>query len=160
LSNFNISFYHLKIVLIAIIGIARADMSYAAIGAYDFESEDQRLRYQFLVHELRCPKCQNQNLSDSNSQIAIDLRDEVARMVLEGKPDDEIKNYMVSRYGDFVLYRPPVQSNTVLLWWAPAIMLGTGMLIFFIIILRRRGQLDPHENNTQEQSATENNEIT
>lgn len=148
--------------LLLLICIGRSAISIAAIGAYDFESDDQRLRYQFLVHELRCPKCQNQNLSDSNSQIAIDLRDEVARMVLEGRPDDEIKNYMVSRYGDFVLYRPPVQSNTLVLWWAPVLMMGLGALIFFVIVLRRRAGIENSDNLPEENegtdSAKDNNE--
>lgn len=121
-------------------------LGHAAIGVYEFESELQRDRFQLLVHELRCPKCQNQNLSDSNSQIAIDLRDEVARMVKEDFSNTEVNEYMVNRYGDFVLYRPPVQTNTLVLWWAPVVMLGLGALIFVSVILRRRkGVVDETE---------------
>ena len=135
-------FYCGKLFLVVSAGLLVGFTSLAvlsqAIDAYDFESELDRARYQYLVQELRCPKCQNQNLSDSNSAIAIDLRNEVARMIIERLDDDEIKEYMVNRYGDFVLYRPPVQNNTLVLWWGPVGMLLMGALIFLSIVLRRR----------------------
>lgn len=143
-------------------------MGYAAIGVYEFESESQRDRFQLLVHELRCPKCQNQTLSDSNSQIAIDLRDEVARMVKEDLSNSEVNEYMVNRYGDFVLYRPPVQTNTLVLWWGPVVMLGLGALIFVSIILRRRKSVITNAENSdvnvlkaaQESSDGDQKEVT
>ena len=103
----------------------------------EFDKEEDRSRYQNLIFELRCPKCQNQNLADSNSQISIDLRAEVVRLIKEGKTDDEIKRFMVSRYGDFVLYEPPVQKNTLILWWAPVVMVCVGLGVFFVIVVRR-----------------------
>ena len=111
--------------------------AFAAFDVLEFANDGERARYHALIAELRCPKCQNQNLADSNSQIAIDLRNEVYRMLTEGKSDDEIKSFLVDRYGDFVLYRPPVQSNTLFLWWAPAIMLGLGVLVFGFIVVQR-----------------------
>ncbi|WP_236074911.1 cytochrome c-type biogenesis protein [Teredinibacter purpureus] len=121
----------------------------AGIDAYEFDSEVDRARYQRLAQELRCPKCQNQNLSDSNSAIAIDLRNEVARMIREGRSDSEIKTYMVNRYGDFVLYRPPIQNNTLVLWWAPAVMLFVGLCVFVVIAFRRRRLVDSGSGDVQ-----------
>lgn len=112
-------------------------LSVSAIDVVQFEDPVLRERYESLAYELRCPKCQNQNLSDSDSQISEDLRREVARLLREGKTDKEIKDTMVSLYGDFILYRPPVQNNTLVLWLAPAILLGVGVLIFGITIFRR-----------------------
>ena len=109
----------------------------SAIDVHDFSSEENLQLYQKLSEELRCPKCQNQNLSGSNSQIAIDMRTEVARLVEEGMTEAEVKGFMVDRYGDFVLYRPPVQSNTMVLWVGPAVIFGIGIVIFAIILVRR-----------------------
>lgn len=110
----------------------------AAIDVYDFPSEDQRKRYQKFLEELRCPKCKNNNLAGTNSEIAVDLRRELHKMVLEGKTDEEIVDFMVSRYGDFVLYRPPVQGNTIALWAGPGVFLLIGFGVIAWIVLRRR----------------------
>lgn len=102
-------------------------------------------RYQRLVAEYRCPKCQNQNLAESNSPISIDLRTEIRRLLEEGNSDEQISNYLVARYGEFVLYRPKVQANTYLLWLAPAALLLLGLGIVIFIIVRQRQALNPSE---------------
>lgn len=117
-----------------------AGLSFAVIETYEFEDDSQRARYHRFVEELRCPKCQNQNLAGSNSPIAADLRKQLHRMLLEGKSDEQIQQYMVDRYGDFILYRPQVNRNTALLWLAPGLMLGVGLLIWFVQLRRGRGQ--------------------
>ncbi len=96
---------------------------FAAIETYDFQNDDQRARYRQLAEELRCPKCQNQNLADSDSQIAADLRRELHRLLLEGQSNEQIVDFMRERYGDFVMYRPPLQNNTLLLWLGPPALL-------------------------------------
>jgi cytochrome c-type biogenesis protein CcmH len=106
-----------------------------------FENAQQEERFNHLTRELRCLVCQNQNLADSDAQLAHDLRTEVHEMLLAGKSDDEIKQYMVDRYGDFVLYRPPVQENTFLLWLAPIILLLGGAMVLFVIIRKRTALL-------------------
>ena len=116
---------------------------------YGFVTAIQLQRYQALVFELRCPHCQNQNLADSDSQIAKDLRAEVVRLIKEGEKDDEIKDFMVARYGDFVLYRPPMQRNTLILWWAPFILLLIGALVFILIVYRRGKQLTSRDDDDQ-----------
>jgi cytochrome c-type biogenesis protein CcmH len=94
-------------------------------------------RLQKLSEELRCLVCQNQNIADSNAELAQDLRREVRSMIKDGKSDKEIVDFMVARYGDFVLYRPPVQGNTLLLWGGPVALLVLG-IIALITYQRRR----------------------
>lgn len=98
---------------------------------YPFDNDVDKERFEILAEELRCPKCQNQNLADSNAPVASDLRDKVYELMQEGQTDDEIVGYLVDRYGDFVRYNPPVQKNTFFLWFAPGIMvlIAVGMII-------------------------------
>ncbi len=110
----------------------------AVVDVREFDSEEARARYYKFIEELRCPKCKNQNLAGSNSPIALDLRRELHRLIDEGKSDDEIVDFMVSRFGDFVLYRPPVQENTYLLWAAPFIMGFVGLSVLSMIVIKRR----------------------
>ena len=112
----------------------------AAIDTFEFASEAERQRYRSLIEELRCPKCQNQNIADSDAPIATDLRNEIFRMLEEGKSNEEIIDFLVSRYGDFVLYKPPLTSRTLLLWYGPAGMLVIGFAVLGVILLRRRSQ--------------------
>ena len=107
-----------------------------------FESMLQEDRFNQLTLELRCLVCQNQNLADSDAQLAHDLRAEVHEMLLAGKSDDEIKQFMVERYGDFVLYRPPVQKNTYLLWLAPLALLLIGGVVLRSSVKKRSALLD------------------
>lgn len=95
----------------------------AGIDAYEFQTPEQEQQYRRLVDELRCPKCQNQNLAGSDALVAQDLKDRTYRLVLEGKSDDEIIAHMVERYGDFITYRPPLRAGTVLLWTGPFLLL-------------------------------------
>lgn len=106
-----------------------------------FENQAQQDRFDKLTRELRCTVCQNQNLADSDAQLAHDLKRQVHEMLLAGKTDAEIKQYMVDRYGDFVLYRPPVQQNTYLLWIAPIILLLIGAWILRASIGKRTEML-------------------
>ncbi len=120
------------------LGLALTGVARAAIDTYEFKDEAERERFRVLTEELRCPKCQNQNIADSNAPIATDLRREIFRMLEEGKGDDEIVDYLVARYGDFVRYKPPVNGRTLLLWYGPAGLLVGGLLVLGVIVLRRR----------------------
>jgi len=82
--------------------------------------------------------CQNQTIADSNASLALDLRNEIREQIAKGKSDDEIRGYMVARYGDFVLYRPPWKSTTLLLWLGPFALLGVGAAIMVVTIRRRK----------------------
>ena len=102
-----------------------------------FEDPELQQRYDRLVYELRCLMCQNNNIADSNSMIASDLRREVRELIAQGKSDAEIRTYMTDRYGDFVLYRPPVAPRTWLLWAAPALFVLGGLAAAVVIVARR-----------------------
>lgn len=107
---------------------------------YTFSSDEDAARFEQLAEELRCPKCQNQNLADSNAPVAADLRDKVYELIQEGKSDDEVVTYLVDRYGDFVRYRPPFRFDTLLLWGGPFILLLIGIAL---LALLRRQQARP-----------------
>ncbi|MEO0422168.1 MAG: cytochrome c-type biogenesis protein [Pseudomonadota bacterium] len=102
-----------------------------------FEDPELQTRYDRLTEELRCVKCQNQTIGDSNAGIAKDLRLKVREMLLAGRSDEEILEYMVDRYGQFVLYRPPFNASTALLWLAPFLLLGAGAAVVAGTVRRR-----------------------
>jgi len=110
----------------------------ATIDAYEFSDTQNEKRFQQLTGELRCPKCQNQNIADSDAPLATDLRREVHRMIEQGKEDEQIIDFMVTRYGEFVLYRPRVNEVTWLLWYGPFVLLGIGLLAVVMISRNRR----------------------
>jgi cytochrome c-type biogenesis protein CcmH len=93
-----------------------------------------------ITSELRCLVCQNQTIADSNASLAVDLRREARALIRQGKSDEEVVAYMTERYGDFVLYRPPLKATTLLLWFGPALMLVIGAAVL-VIVLRRRGRM-------------------
>lgn len=99
------------------------------------EALDARLK--MLETELRCLVCQNQTLAESNAPLAEDLRKEVRELAVSGKSDDEIRSYLVARYGDFVLYKPPLKSTTYALWFGPFLLLLAGAIVW-VLVLRRR----------------------
>ena len=113
----------------------------AAEEPLEFDSPEQEARYRNLTEELRCAVCQNQNLADSDAPLAQDLRREIYEMMLAGQTDDEIKSFMVDRYGDFVLYRPPIQGNTVALWVMPGAVLLVGAAAVFATVRKRNRRL-------------------
>ncbi|HZP13078.1 MAG TPA: cytochrome c-type biogenesis protein [Nevskiaceae bacterium] len=100
-------------------------------------SADQDARYQALIQELRCLVCQNQSIAESNAPLAADLRDQVSAQIIAGKSDDEILDYLTARYGDFVRYRPPLNSRTFLLWFSPGLLLIAGLAIAWRVARRR-----------------------
>ena len=101
-------------------------------------AQNNEIRYEKLAHELRCLVCQNQSLAESSAELAEDLKREVRSLIAQGKTDPEIKTILSARYGDFVLFKPPVQSNTLILWFAPfAALLGGGVVAFLVLKKRR-----------------------
>ena len=112
----------------------------------EFSDPDDAARYRRLIAELRCLVCQNQNLADSNAELARDMRGVVARMVREGKPDRAVADFMTARYGDFVLYRPPFRPSTWALWLGPPALVLLGLLAVAAVVRRpRRAALDADE---------------
>ncbi|MFI4919200.1 MAG: cytochrome c-type biogenesis protein [Legionellales bacterium] len=102
-----------------------------ASSSYTLDSVKKEVQFNYLLKELRCLVCQNQDLADSNAALAKDLRLQVYQMVKEGKSDTEIKDYLTSRYGDFILFKPPVKAVTLLLWFGPLLFLILGFLLFW-----------------------------
>ena len=104
---------------------------------YPLDTVKQDVQFSHLLKELRCLVCQNQDLADSNAGLAKDLRDEVYQMVKIGKSDSEIIHYLTARYGDFILFKPPVKSITALLWFGPGLFMVLGLFIFWHTCLKR-----------------------
>ncbi len=116
-----------------------------AIDTFSFDNAQQQQRFQKLSEELRCLVCQNQSLADSNAELALDLRKKVYDRVIAGQTDEQIKTYLLDRYGDFVLYKPTVKPVTYVLWFGP---LGLLLLALFILyrVARRKPEADPSDD--------------
>lgn len=135
------------VLMLMIGGLAHAQ----AIEPLPFKDHAQELRFQQLTHQLRCPMCQNESLADSNAPIARDLRKQIFAMMQQGKSDDEIKEYLVARYSEFVLYEPPLTPGTWLLWFGPLAILLAGAGVVLVAIRRR--------NRTGQRTVTIPNDI-
>ena len=115
-------------------------LSQAKIEAYSFDEPQQEETYKKLIAELRCLVCQNQNLADSNAELAQDMRRKTYEMVRDGKDADEIVDFMVTRYGDFVMYRPPLKSTTFFLWFGPLIIFILAAIIVGVFVRKQKQQ--------------------
>lgn len=122
-------------------------VSWAAIETYQFDSPEQEARFRQLGFELRCPKCQNQAIGDSDAEISGDLRAEVYRLIKEGATDREIKDFMVARYGRYVLYKPPLDRQTVFLWFGPIVFFMIGGVIVALRIRQSKRALEQGDAN-------------
>ena len=109
----------------------------AGVEPRPFDDPAQEVRYRSLIAELRCLVCQNQSLAESDAELAKDLRDQTYQMVREGRSNQDVVAFMVGRYGDFVLYRPPVRSTTALLWFGPLLLVTLGAAVVFMQVRRR-----------------------
>jgi cytochrome c-type biogenesis protein CcmH len=121
----------------------------ARIEIHQFDDPEKEALYNELIRELRCLVCQNQNLADSNAELAQDLRQQTYKMVEAGKSKQDVVDYMVERYGDFVLYKPPFKGITALLWVGPFVILFFG-LITVIFLIRGRQQVDPNTGPSEQ----------
>lgn len=101
----------------------------------EFQSPEQQALFKELTHELRCPKCQNQNIADSHAVVAVDMRNKTLELVQQGQTKEQVLDYMKSRYGDFVHYQPPLNKFTLILWLLPALMV-VGLVV--LLLLRRK----------------------
>ena len=122
----------------------------SAIDSYEFENLQQEQTFRDLTKVLRCPKCQNQNISDSNAELAKDLRNKTYELVLEGKTEDEVVDYMVARFGNFVRYDPPMTPATIFLWLGPVLFILFGFLVLYKQAKRKsktEDELDNEETN-------------
>ncbi|HEX7237579.1 MAG TPA: cytochrome c-type biogenesis protein [Gammaproteobacteria bacterium] len=128
------------VVWVLAVCLALAATAWTAAAQEGFDDPVLDARYRALTREIRCPKCLNENIAESKAPVAADLRREVRRLIAEGKSDDEIKTFLSSRYGEFVLYRPRVTPTTFAVWAAPFLLLAMGGVVFWRILAARANQ--------------------
>lgn len=126
-----------RLLLVVAFAMFGGTLAAQAIDPMPFKNHAEEARFQHLTRQLRCLVCQNENLADSNADLARDLRHQVFELMQQGKSDAEIKQYLVDRYSDFVLYDPPVQGSTLLLWFGPLAILLAGAAVVVITIRKR-----------------------
>lgn len=126
--------FRYRSAVLALMLLVPARFAFAVDVPFEFENQAQKDRYTKLTEELRCLVCQNQTLADSSADLAQDLRNEIFKMIAEGKSNKEIIDYLVNRYGDFVLYRPPVNETTWLLWFGPFVLLLVALVTIVLFI--------------------------
>ncbi len=139
-------------VFLLLLGLL-AGSAVARIDTYRFDTPEQEDLYHELTQELRCLVCQNQNIADSNAELAKDLRRKTYEMVSKGKDKDQIVDFMVARYGDFVMYKPPFKASTVILWLGPMIIFILGLVMLIRIIRRRPATAGPLLTEEQRKQA-------
>ncbi|KOC89481.1 cytochrome c-type biogenesis protein [Winslowiella iniecta] len=125
----------MKPLIALLVGMLLSFSAFAAIDTWQFDSVEQEQQYRELTESLRCPKCQNNSIADSNAMIAADMRLKVYQLMKQGQNQQQITDYMVARYGNFVTYQPPLTLSTLILWAGPALFVVMGALV---IILRSR----------------------
>ena len=129
----------MKIKVLPMLLIFISLVSFSTTDLYPFQSSTKQQQFNKLLTELRCLVCQNESLADSNADLALDLKKQIYQRVQQGKSNEQITQYLVSRYGEFVLFKPPLEVRTYLLWLAPLLMLifgGLGLILFIV----KRGQ--------------------
>ena len=125
--------------------------AWASIDVLNFTSQEQEKEYQQLTQELRCPQCQNNNIADSNATIAVDIRAKVFELLQEGKSKQQVVDYMVQRYGNFVTYDPPLTAATIMLWVLPLLLVLFGISL----VLRRRPKIQNAIQNQEQNVSVE-----
>jgi len=138
-------------VLLLLFG-AWAGSVQASVEVHQFDSPAQAAQYQGMIDELRCPKCQNQNLAGSDAPIAQDLKQKTYEMVKDGQTDQQIRDYMIARYGDFISYRPPVRPSTWILWFLPPVLLVVLFVGWLWQVRQRTKRLQPAPLSVAEQA--------
>ncbi len=118
--------------------------AYANILVYPFDDPVKEQRFNHLINELRCPKCQNNNLADSNSGLALDLKNIIYEQLNDGRTDREITDYLKLRYGDFISYRPPLKPSTWLIWYGPFVFLFIGFMVIMRVVVTRSRSTSLH----------------
>ena len=129
-------------LLLALAGLGFVGVAWGQAAEVASANPETERRMKHLAEELRCLVCQNQTIADSNAALAVDLRNQIRGQIAAGRDDTQIRDYMVARYGDFVLYRPPFKATTALLWLGPVLLLAFGAVIYALTIRRRKALAD------------------
>jgi cytochrome c-type biogenesis protein CcmH len=127
----------MRALLVIVAALLCTQLAFAIDTAPAFDDPVQQARYEHIVHQLRCLQCRSESIADSNVSLAADLRRQVREMMAAGKSDQEIFQHMVDRYGDYVLYKPPLVARTLVLWGAPILLLLGGAAIAVFVIARK-----------------------
>lgn len=143
----------IRIGALLVLILSSASVAGQSRDVYQFDSREQEQRFQTLTAELRCPKCQNQNIADSNAPISKDMREAVYRMMTDGASNEEITNALVSRFGEFVRYKPEVDQRTLMLWATPALVVFIGIVIVALTV-RRSGRVDANSDALTDEERT------
>jgi len=144
-----------KNLLLVVVLLAASSFVFAIDTGETFEDPALQARYDVIVSEVRCLKCQNQTIKDSNAFLAGDLRREIRRMLLEGKTDDEIYDFLVVRYGEFALYRPRMSGKTLILWLAPGLFILLGGIVAVRVVRTRMSMpIDTDDDIEPDQAAS------
>ena len=152
------SFNNLFLTSMSVFLLITQQNIYAQVDTFEFDNDEQQGRFRQLSNELRCPMCQNTNLSGSTGGVAEDLRREIHRMILEGMSNEEIEQFMFERYGDFIFYRPRLRAETILLWFGPLLFLIIGGFIAYGIF-RRANSVDQVAVDLDEEQEAKLNEL-
>ena len=152
------SFNNLFLTSMSVFLLITQQNIYAQVDTFEFDNDKQQGRFRQLSNELRCPMCQNTNLSGSTGGVAEDLRREIHRMILEGMSNEEIEQFMFERYGDFIFYRPRLRAETILLWFGPLLFLILGGFIAYGIF-RRANSVDRVTVDLDEEQEAKLNEL-
>ena len=152
------SFNNLFLTSMSVFLLITQQNIYAQVDTFEFDNDEQQGRFRQLSNELRCPMCQNTNLSGSTGGVAEDLRREIHRMILEGMSNEEIEQFMFERYGDFIFYRPRLRVETILLWFGPLLFLILGGFIAYGIF-RRANSVDRVTVDLDEEQEAKLNEL-
>jgi len=135
--------FALKSLLAAVVLLIAATIAHAQSAEVPNADPKSEARLKVLAEELRCLVCQNQTIADSNAPLALDLRNQIRTQISQGRSDDQIRDYMVQRYGDFVLYKPPFKATTALLWVGPFALVAGGLGTLWLLVRRRRAAEKP-----------------
>ena len=140
----------LMTLMLSISLLVYSQVGQAAIDTFEFENAQQEKTFHDLTKLLRCPKCQNQNISDSNAELAKDLRNKTYELVIQGKSEEEVVDYMVARFGNFVRYDPPVTPATIFLWLGPLLFILFGLLVLITQVKKQSSKETPLDTQEQE----------
>ena len=141
------------------LSLAINSVAVGAIDVYHFDNPRQEAQYRALIEEFRCPKCQNQNLAGSDAPIAKDLKQKTYEMVMDGRTDGEIRDYMFERYGDFISYKPAMRPSRWILWFFPPILLVVILFAWFVKNRNQNKKIQHIDNETKPLSQAEQHQL-